>query len=225
MVTSQNAVDWVQVASDAGAGVLVLDGDGRIVSINQAAAHVFTKRSHGECVGLRLSDLLRPSAAEERQEVSRRVLQSGRPIVFSELWSGVALRATVRRIEHFAGAQGPVALWVYALEDGALVKGADPDVNVVEARHVDYGALSVLTSSELRVMALIGEGLSNAEIAARLHRAVKTVESHRAALTDKTGSTSRVELGAMARRAGLLRRVDLPEQSPSATKASPAYYG
>ena len=74
---------------------------------------------------------------------------------------------------------------------------------------VDFGPLAALTASELKVMALIGEGMTNAEIAAKLHRAVKTVESHRAALTEKTGSTSRVQLGIMARRAGLLRRVAL----------------
>lgn len=220
-------IDWVQVATDAGAGVMVLDAEGRISFINQAAAQVYAKRSQNECVGLRLSDLLRPSAAEERLEVSRRVLHTGRPIVFSELWNGVALRATVRRIDNAQGAVGHSVLWVYALEDGALVTNNDPDVNHVEARHVDYGPLSVLTASELRVMALIGEGLSNAEVAGRLHRAVKTVESHRAALTEKTGSTSRVELGAMARRAGLLRRVDLPDTAPASSpgKLSPTYYG
>lgn len=225
MVHSSNSVDWVQVATDAGAGVMILDSEGRICFFNPAASRVFTKRPHTECAGLRLTDLIRPSAADERLEVSRRVMQTGRPIVFCELWNGVALRATVRRLDNVAGAAGPAALWIYALEDGALVSNNDPDVNIVEAKHVDYGSLSVLTASELRVMALIGEGLSNAEVAARLHRAVKTVESHRAALTEKTGCSSRVELGAMARRAGLLRRVDLPDPAPSGTKASPSYYG
>ena len=63
----------------------------------------------------------------------------------------------------------------------------------------------------LKVMALIGEGLGNAEIASRLHRAVKTVESHRAALTEKTGSASRVQLGIMARRAGLAARIPIDD--------------
>ncbi len=127
------------------------------------------------------------------------MIHGGEAVVVHDLWAGVALRATVRRVE-FAGGQGSGAMWVYALEaaaaDDLLEKTT---LRVIEARHTDLGALSGLTASELKVLALIGEGLSNADIAGRLHRAVKTIESHRAALTEKTGTASRVQLGIMAR--------------------------
>lgn len=225
MVTGNLGIDWVQLLADAGAGAMIVDGDGRVQFMNASAAKLFARRGASECVGLKLSDILRPSAADERADITRRVLNSGRPVIFHELWNGVALRAAIRKLDN--GPAGlPAALWVYSPENDALPQPTDSEIMSIEAKHVDYGPLSVLTSSELRVMALIGEGMSNAEIAARLHRAVKTVESHRASLTEKTGSTSRVELGAMARRAGLMRRVDLPDApSTSPTKSTPAYYG
>ncbi len=226
MVQGTIGVDWVQLLSDAGAGAMIIDADGRIAFANVSAARLFARRGPAECVGLRLADVLRPSAADERADLSRRVINSGRPVIFRELWDGVALRATVRKIDQ-SPSGAPAALWVYAPETDALPQPVDAETMTIDAKHVDYGPLSVLTSSELRVMALIGEGLSNADIAARLHRAVKTVESHRASLTEKTGSASRVELGAMARRAGLIRRVDLPESAPTpgGGKTTPTYYG
>jgi DNA-binding NarL/FixJ family response regulator len=55
-----------------------------------------------------------------------------------------------------------------------------------------------LTDREREVLALVGEGLSNAEIAGRLHVAVSTVKTHVAALMTKTGATNRVRLAILA---------------------------
>ena len=74
---------------------------------------------------------------------------------------------------------------------------------VVVAQFNDFGSLSVLTEREFEVLAFIGEGLSTAEIAQRLHRSVKTVEWHRRLLGSKLGATNRVELARIAIRAGL----------------------
>jgi DNA-binding NarL/FixJ family response regulator len=51
-----------------------------------------------------------------------------------------------------------------------------------------------LTARELEVLPLVVEGLSNQEIADRLHLGVTTVKTHIANLLDKTGSENRVQL-------------------------------
>ncbi|MGC5254999.1 response regulator [Gordonia sp. DT218] len=51
-----------------------------------------------------------------------------------------------------------------------------------------------LTARESEVLALVADGLSNAEIAARLHLSVTTVKTHVASLMSKTGYDNRVRL-------------------------------
>lgn len=66
------------------------------------------------------------------------------------------------------------------------------------------GGIESLTPRQREVLALIGQGLSTAEIAARLFRTVKTIESHRLMLGKRLGARNRVELARMAIQAGLV---------------------
>ncbi len=56
-----------------------------------------------------------------------------------------------------------------------------------------------LSAREVEVLRLIALGHTNSEIAAQLYLSVRTVESHRAHIQQKTGRTSRAELVAYAR--------------------------
>jgi DNA-binding NarL/FixJ family response regulator len=51
-----------------------------------------------------------------------------------------------------------------------------------------------VTSREADVLALVAEGLTNQELAARLHLSARTVEKHVASLLAKTGCRRRVQL-------------------------------
>jgi DNA-binding NarL/FixJ family response regulator len=57
-----------------------------------------------------------------------------------------------------------------------------------------------LTAREQEVLDLVGEGLSNTEIADRLHIGVTTVKTHITALMTKTDSPNRVRLALLAHR-------------------------
>ncbi|MEV0901784.1 response regulator transcription factor [Actinoplanes sp. NPDC049802] len=57
-----------------------------------------------------------------------------------------------------------------------------------------------LTAREEEVLGLVGEGLSNTEIAERMHIGVTTVKTHITALMTKTGSPNRVRLALLAHR-------------------------
>ncbi|RVX40634.1 LuxR family two component transcriptional regulator [Nonomuraea polychroma] len=61
-----------------------------------------------------------------------------------------------------------------------------------------------LTDRELEVLALVGTGLSNAEIAEQLHVGVTTVKTHIAAAMDKLGLRNRIQAAVVAHRTGLV---------------------
>ena len=63
----------------------------------------------------------------------------------------------------------------------------------------------VLTPREQTVMALLGEPMSDAEIAARLGLSPETIEKHRFNIMRKLSLSSRVEMARYARRCGLTR--------------------
>jgi DNA-binding NarL/FixJ family response regulator len=63
---------------------------------------------------------------------------------------------------------------------------------------------SGLTNRQLEVLALVADGLSNAEIAARLSVSAKTVEHHVSAVLEKLRVPTRGQAAAAARRFGLV---------------------
>lgn len=68
----------------------------------------------------------------------------------------------------------------------------------------DAALLSLLTSRELEVLRLLGQGRGRTEVAEVLTRSPKTVDAHRASIMDKTGIRSTVGLVLFAVRAGLV---------------------
>ncbi|WP_369268660.1 response regulator [Streptomyces sp. R11] len=67
-------------------------------------------------------------------------------------------------------------------------------------------ALKRLTGREREVLVLIAEGLSNADIATRMHLSTGTVKDHVSAILAKLEVSGRVQAALFAQRAGLLTR-------------------
>jgi DNA-binding NarL/FixJ family response regulator len=65
--------------------------------------------------------------------------------------------------------------------------------------------LSGVTKRELEVLALVGRGLSNSEIAERLHISLATSKTHVARLLAKLGARDRAQLVIVAYESGLIR--------------------
>ncbi|GAA2413988.1 response regulator [Nonomuraea africana] len=71
-----------------------------------------------------------------------------------------------------------------------------------------------LTERELEVLALVGTGLSNAEIADRLHVGVTTVKTHVGSAMDKLGLRNRIQAAVVAHRIGLVDASFRPVRHP-----------
>jgi DNA-binding NarL/FixJ family response regulator len=70
----------------------------------------------------------------------------------------------------------------------------------------DGRGVPALSPREQQVLELLAHGHTNREIAARLALSVKTIETHRARLTDKLGLHNRADLVRLALNIGLLKR-------------------
>lgn len=75
-----------------------------------------------------------------------------------------------------------------------------------EAQATAAAAVRGLTPRESEVLALLGEGLGNADIAARMGLAPSTVKDHVRALLAKLGGVNRIQAAILADRAGLVAR-------------------
>jgi DNA-binding NarL/FixJ family response regulator len=81
---------------------------------------------------------------------------------------------------------------------GPIVAGFPSVGESLDAALVDEGPVSLLTPREREMLYLIGQGLSNREIAETLVLSVKTVEAHRANLSRKLNVRSRAGLMRLA---------------------------
>ena len=103
-----------------------------------------------------------------------------------------------------------LAQLVRTLAAGGVVLSPKVTRTVVDG-YLDSGAGSAaasqvgrLSDRERAVLVLIADGLSNADIAKRIHVSVGTVKDHVSGLLTKLGVGSRVQAALVAQRAGLL---------------------
>ncbi len=214
---------WQDILADAGAPAVIGDPfSGRVLWANAGYAALYGKgASAQELAGQLLVDLINDEAAAERIAICREVVTSGAPRLVRDLWNGRAMCVTIRPIPAWDGAPQGAVLSVFR-----PVWPEQPGIAAVcstaqAVRTVDLGPLALLSKRELEVLALIGEGLTNAQIAACLHRTAKTIEAHRTSLAAKLGVTTRVELAAVAARAGL-GKTSIRAQSPAPSKVETA---
>jgi DNA-binding NarL/FixJ family response regulator len=106
----------------------------------------------------------------------------------------IAPSVTRRLIADFAGTSGPTAPAAPAVPE----PDAEPDA--------DASLLAEITDREREVLALVGQGLSNPEIAERLVISAATAKTHVARLFAKLEARDRVHLAIIAYETGLVPR-------------------
>jgi DNA-binding CsgD family transcriptional regulator len=207
--TSPDRLDAAAVIELLGeAEIALLDSDaaierGRALVALGAASDCHLIVAHGErLLGNALASTDVPAACAHLETALAAFIQAGIPYRTAQTRLLLA-RVLGRNDREVAGAEARAALSVF--EDLGAARDADAaaallrDLGVKAAR---TGPKNVgrLTKREQEVLALLGEALSNPEIAERLFLSRKTVEHHVARILSKLGLRGRAEAAALAAR-------------------------
>jgi DNA-binding CsgD family transcriptional regulator len=192
---------WNALLNDTGSAVAVFDADGWVHYANTVFLRMTGVKTFDEIKKVSMEQRLQHDMAEERLQILRDVINNAHPVQIKDLRAGKALVITARQ---FPG-QPNYALAVFRPADiPGWATDSDPtDVPAAMIRHVDPGPLSVLSEREKEILALIGQGLTSAQIAKKLCRTIKTIEWHRSAIARKLHTKDRVALAQLAIQAGL----------------------
>ncbi len=190
---------WDAIVAVPGVGVAIVDQDGRTLYANEQINEMLRGEGADNPIGKTLHELFPKAYADERLSIIRRVLATGRPVLLRHIRGGVQLESAVRPLERERDGSGVVL----AVTRKGASSSPSTEYEIVESQYVDLGELDVLSRRELEVLALLGQGLSIAEIARVLFRSPKTIEKHRASISRKLGVMSRAELARLVHEAGL----------------------
>lgn len=109
----------------------------------------------------------------------------------------------IRAVRAVACGQKYVSPAIAGIVVDNLVSGEHPSSSPATGTPPNFPAVKPLSAREREVLQLLAEGSSSKEIAARLHVAVPTIESHRRQIMDKLGLRTIAELTKYAIREGL----------------------
>jgi DNA-binding CsgD family transcriptional regulator len=204
------------LATEPLTGVVIVTEDGTILYSNTQMARMLSgpTAKAEDATGKHIGELYASKFALERLENIRSVLDKSSPLMIRHIWQGYQVyswvipltldddtaealdskRATQRRVLVISRRVGT--------EDKPFDLVAGP-IEKIDAEVIQLGPLDVLSPRELEVLALLGQGLSAAEIAAVLNRSVKTINTHRENIGKKLKIDDRVKLAMVAQRAGL----------------------
>jgi len=193
---------WASLAEDTSAFVLIIDEDGQVLCCNDLVNEVIGEE-HAPLQSKQVTEFCAPGVASECAEVIRRSITEKRAINIVGMCRGVVTRSIARPLPRAPGRKRCAVKVVRPMNHRDVDEMNDGEGEWMMATSFDLGELAELTSREMEVLRLIGESMTTAEIADRLHRSVKTIEWHRVSLGSKLGAGNRVELARIASTAGL----------------------
>lgn len=211
MGTANTECCWSALAEDTNSPIIVLGGDGVVQYANDTFCRAYGVQ--GSAVGKKLNEIIPQASADERAAYMRQALTTGKPVVVDGILRGQLRRSTMRALSPDSQGNSRVLATCRMLSESDYREGRAS--GVIRAKQDDLGQLAALTQREFEILQLIGQGLSTADIAKKLHRSVKTIEWHRVSLGTKLSVTNRVELARIAIHAGV---VPLAEETVNAAQ-------
>ncbi len=203
---------WRALDGDPFTAFQVLLPDSTLLHANLNVVRMFVPELGGVAALLnkRYDEVAPPELVRDRMDVIKSVAQFHRARLQRSIYQGEQI---VTRLEYCAPVAGidaarGLVLLVARRTPAEVLDRAPAHVRrlIVDPGVHRLGAIGALTAREREVLALIGNGLSNRQIAMRLHRTEDTVEDHRQKIGEKLGISDRVRLAEVAQRAGLTLR-------------------
>ncbi len=200
---------WTSLTAEPTTGVTIVNGDGVVLYCNQQAAVILAGNDARpeDLIGRSALEWSTQAYLEERRELMRQIAADGKPRLLRTIWRGFQIYSWVQQIEPDEETNEPSGVFMYITRrvtgDPSAQHVQSPTVEVFESNVMRLGPLDVLSPRELEVLALLADGLTVKEVAARLHRSPKTIENHRNAIGKKLDACDRRSLLDMAQRAGL----------------------
>ena len=193
---------WSALSNTPGIGVSITDADGQLLFVNDTAQVLFSQESGVEYLGKNISDFHPPEFVQERLAMIRRVINERKPLVINHIYHGVGITSTVWPINDRTP---PFNRVIVVTREHSKLQGVELEnqIETVGTDYIDLGPLDVLSQRELEVLALLGHGLSVPRTAAILHRSPKTVERHKASISEKLQVHGQAELVAIVNAMGL----------------------
>jgi len=172
-----------------------------IIFTNERSARFFAGDESARVIGRKLGDLFPAEWTAERLALIHQICQTGQPVGLRSLWKGQRVHSFMYPVADPSGKHDRALVITHLGPDHEqLTPWGEP---FVESDYAELGQLGVLTTRELEVLALLGQGMRIREAAAILFRSEKTIDKHRTAIGRKLNETDRVELAIIARNAGL----------------------
>jgi DNA-binding CsgD family transcriptional regulator len=182
--------------------MMLLTPEGTVLYANKTAVSNFKGLDTESVIGTNLQDFTPREWADERISMLQRAVDDGRPLIVLEIISGFRLCTHIKPIRADIDGKSQHMLLViveliipvnfYWLLDHA------EENNVVCANCIDLGCLNVLSDRELEVLALMGQGYRQKDIAEHLNRSISTINRHRESIGEKLQLTDRAQLVRLA---------------------------
>ncbi len=191
------------LADDPAAGIVTVHADGVVARSNPMADRILLGREPGTLAGRRLDSVFPEALMREVEMLAARQRFGSRAAVLRLVWLDRETIVRVVGVESDPGSPALVLQLRWTLLDERDLTDLPDAPEVVTSLVARFDRIGRLTPREIEVLAMVGSGMSIREIAEALFRSEKTVQNHRDAVGTKLGLRNRVELAAMARRAGL----------------------
>lgn len=193
---------WKALSQTPGVGVSITDSEGMLLFVNETAAVLFSEDSMVDYQGKHIGDFHPAEFTAERLQMIQRVLSEGKPLSICHIYHGRPIESTVWPIRDHVPPNNRVIVISHL-----KASGQEPDVSrapeTISTKYIDLGPLNVLTRRELEVLVLLGHGMSVPRVAELLKRSPKTIQRHKAAISQKLKVKGQAEMVAIVTSVGL----------------------